>query len=105
METGPRAAPGRCTEPTPVGTFNTHWYALARTVIERIEGRSPHPCLARRCGHPTDSHVRTAELDSAGETVVWCTHCRRHEVRPARRIWGGRRAQLRVGSALPFRAV
>jgi hypothetical protein len=49
--------------------------------------------------------VRTPELETAGETVLFCAHCRRHEVRTVRRLWSGRRAKLEVAHALPLRAV
>ncbi|HTS32923.1 MAG TPA: hypothetical protein VMI55_03165 [Thermoplasmata archaeon] len=43
-----------------------------------------HPCLSRRCGHAQEHHVHTPELAASTERVVWCTQCRRHEVRRAR---------------------
>ncbi|MCI4365667.1 MAG: hypothetical protein L3K10_06375 [Thermoplasmata archaeon] len=43
--------------------------------------RRSHPCLDRRCGHPSEEHVATPELAAGGESVAWCMRCRRHEVR------------------------
>ncbi|HYA10928.1 MAG TPA: hypothetical protein VEH10_04580 [Thermoplasmata archaeon] len=73
--------------------------------MEGLEARrSPHPCIARRCGHATEVHVRTPELESTGETVLWCSGCRRHEVRSARKFWPGRRPQMALEPTIPFRA-
>ncbi len=49
-----------------------------------VPPHSPHPCLARRCGHAPEDHVHTPELAASTESVVWCIQCRRHEVARAR---------------------
>ena len=64
-----------------------------------------HPCLNRRCGHSAEEHLRTPELESLGDTVIWCLHCLKHEVRAAKRFWPFRRARVEVRRALPLRAV
>ena len=73
--------------------------------MELSAGRAVHPCISRGCGHATEAHVRTPELEAVGETVLWCSHCRRHEVRATRWFRGGRRSRLPVAAALPLRAV
>ncbi|HTT16389.1 MAG TPA: hypothetical protein VMH49_03415 [Thermoplasmata archaeon] len=63
--------------------------------------RSPHPCIARRCGHGSETHIRTPELEARGETVIWCAACQRHEVRSPRWPWQPRSAAPRVVPSFP----
>jgi hypothetical protein len=72
-------------------------------MMDRVQGRSSHPCLDRDCGHPESEHLHTPELAGTLETVVWCAACRRHEIRRPSRWWGlaihrsGRRKALDFG--------
>lgn len=67
--------------------------------------RSPHPCVEPPCGHSEAEHVPTPELAAPGEVVVFCSECRRHEVRMAGRAWSARRGAFVLAWALPLSPV